>query len=273
MACGAIIAIAALAGCGSSGSDGANAAGPNGVYGPGGPFATAAAKAPGGPLAGTGTPGTGTPGTGTPGTGTPGTKGAGSTGAGSGAGKSGAAGHGAHPVVRVDGSVALEGEGARVPWLATIGAGVSVDAPRSVRAGSATPAEAATGFYQAFFGRRLADACGFVAPAQRAGCPVRLAAASGGAGSLRRSAIGLVVTKGAAALVTMTGVVCAPNGTPPSHCIGQYDPQWVFGHDYPFDELWDRIAQHGGNPLTATPFQRVAGHWYLDLTPAPWAGE
>ena len=87
--------------------------------------------------------------------------------------------------------------------------------------------------------------------------------------SLRRMAIGFVVTKGPAAIVTMTGVVCGPNGTRASHCVGQHDPQWVFGQDDSFDALWNRIAQHGGNPLTATPFQRVAGRWYLDLTPAP----
>jgi hypothetical protein len=259
MACGAIIAMAALAGCGSSGSDGAGVAGLNGIYGPGGPYAAAAARTPTGLLAGTGTPGT-------TGAGTPSVKGTGS-----GAGKPGAAGRAAYPVIRVDGSVALEGTGGRVSWLTAIGAGVSVNAPRSVRAGNDTPADAATGFYQAFYGRRLADACGYVAPSQRADCPARLAAASSRAGSLRSPAIGLVVVKGAAAIVTMTGVVCGPNGTRASHCLGQYDPQWVFARDYPFDELWDRIAQHGGNPLTATPFQRVAGRWYLDLAPAPSA--
>jgi hypothetical protein len=233
MACGAIItmaALAALAGCGSSGSDGADTAGPNGLYGAGGPFAATAAKTPAGVLAGAGQP--------------------------------------SRVAVRVDGSTAMEGRGYRVPWLPALGSGVSVSAPRSVRPGTATPANAATGFYQAFYAKRLTEACGFVGPAQRAGCPSALAAASARAGTLRSPAIGFVVTKGATALVTMTGVACGANGAGPGHCVAQRDPGYVFGPGYSFGTLWDQVAKAGGNPLTATPFQRVAGRWYLDLAPA-----
>ncbi len=259
MACGAIVAMAALVGCGASGSHHAAAATTalNGPYGAGGPYATAAPTGAGSHT-GTGTPGPTAGATASPAGAGP--SGQASPGSGKGAkaspdggqgtprgqatdspltatgtpGKADAAGHAStgmsgHAdagrvvrVVRVDGSTALERN--RVPWLTALGAGVSVNAPRSVRPGTDSPADAAAGFYQAFYGRRLPAACGYVVPAQRAGCAGRLGAASGRAGSLRSPAIGFVVTKGAVAIVTMTGLVCGANGTTAGNCLGQHDP-------------------------------------------------
>jgi hypothetical protein len=246
MAYGAIItaaglAGAVLAGCGSPGSGGADAAALNGVYGTGGPFATLGGQPPDAQLAGGGL---------------------------AGGGQTRHGGGASRRVARVAGSTAMEGSGYRVPWLPPLGAGVAVTAPRSVRPGTGSPASAAAGFYQAFYGKQPASACAWVVPSQRAGCPARLGAASGRAGTLRDPAVGFVVTRGPAAIVTMTGVTCGANGTRAAHCIAQRDPAWVFGQHYPFADLWSRLAAAGGNPLTATPFQRVAGHWYLNLRPA-----
>lgn len=163
------------------------------------------------------------------------------------------------PVVTVGGSVALDGV-TGLPWLFAIGAGVEVSAPATVRAATDTPADAAAGFYQAFYAQRLPQACGYVAPAQRAGCPARLRGA-GGADVLRVPAVGFAVQKADQALVTMTGVLCRPA----AGCLGQQNPGWIFAGSRSFDQLWALTAANGGNPLTVTPLVSDAGRWYVDL--------
>ena len=90
---------------------------------------------------------------------------------------------------KVDGSTALEGA-AGLPWLSALGAGVSASAPRAVRPGTDSPADATAGFYDAFYDQRFPAACGYVAPAQRAGCPVLPRESGGSADALRSAAIG-----------------------------------------------------------------------------------
>jgi len=165
--------------------------------------------------------------------------------------------------VQVGGSTALEGVSG-MPWLFGLGAGVTASAPESVRPGTDSPADAAAGFYDAFYAKRFAAACDYVAPAQRTNCPVRLRESSGSADSLDSPAIGFVAIKGSEALVTMTGLLCRTA----SKCVGQQNAHWIFGNSYTFDQLWSLTASQGGNPLTVTPFTNVAGRWYLDLRPS-----
>lgn len=165
--------------------------------------------------------------------------------------------------VKVDGSTAMDGFRG-MPWLLALGAGVGASAPSAVRPGTGTPADAAAGFYQAFYTQRFTAACGFVAPGQRAGCPARLRGSRGSTDALRIPAIGFSVVKGARALVTMTGTLCRAGGG----CIGQRNPRWIFGNSYTFDQLWALTAGDGGNPLTVTPLIMDAGRWYVDLTAA-----
>jgi hypothetical protein len=238
LAAGAIIALIGIAGCGASGSNrtvGSDATlAFNGAYGPGGPFEGlgAAGKAPGDPAR---------------------------------VGRS-TVQVGVSPV-QVGGSTALEGV-AGLRWLFALGPGVSASAPESVQPGTDSPADAAAGFYDAFYAKRFAAACDYVAPAQQANCPALLRKSGGSADSLDSPAIGFVVTKGNEALVTMTGLLCrAATG-----CIAQHNAQWIFGDSYTFDQLWSLTASQGGNPLTVTPFTKVAGHWYLDLRPSAAAG-
>jgi hypothetical protein len=270
MAAGAVIALAGIAGCGGGGPVGATGAGgvtgqsvaaaANGALGLNGPFGR------GGPFEGGGIGAAGR-------AGTAGTRGT----AGTGGGKSGTAaasgpagrsedkvaGRAGGSEVKVGGSAAMDGvEG--MPWLFALGAGVSASAPQTVRPGTGSPADAATGFYQAFYGQRFAAACDYVAPAQRSGCPARLRGSAGSADALRTPAIGFAVVKGGQALVTMTGALCRAA----SGCIGQQDPHWVFDNSYTFGQLWARTAGAGGNPLTVTPLTRDAGRWYVDLTAA-----
>jgi hypothetical protein len=184
------------------------------------------------------------------------------------AGPAGPAGGKSGHAVRVDGSVALDGV-TGLPWLFALGAGVQVSAPSTVRAGTGTPADAAAGFYQAFYAQRFPQACGYVVPAQRPGCPARLRGSRGRADVLRTAAIGFAVEKGDQALVTMTGALCRAA----AGCAGQQDPGWIFANSRTFDQLWAMTAANGGNPLTVTPLTRDAGHWYVDLTAAaPVAG-
>lgn len=170
------------------------------------------------------------------------------------------------PAVQVGGSTALDGV-TGLPWLFAIGAGVQVSAPATARAATDTPADATAGFYQAFYAQRFPQACGYVAPAQRAGCPARLRGA-GGADVLRVPAIGFVVQKADQALVTMTGVLCRPV----AGCLGQQNPGWIFADSRTFDQLWALTGANGGNPLTVTPLVSDAGQWYVDLAAAPAAG-
>jgi hypothetical protein len=256
MAAGAIIALFCIAGCGAAGPVRADAAatannglGFNGPYGLGGPFEgrQAAPAASGGAAGSSGTllGGTSAP--------------AVSATAGLANASSGKKGL----VVQVGGSTALEGIRA-LPWLVVLGAGVSVSAPLSVQPGTDSPADAAAGFYDAFYEQRFATACHFVPPAQRASCPVLLRESTGSADTLYNPAIGFVATTGHRALVTMTGLLCRPAGG----CVGQHNAHWSFGMSYSFGKLWSLTARDGGNPLTLTPFVQVAGHWYLDLTPS-----
>lgn len=166
-------------------------------------------------------------------------------------------------IVQVSGSTAMEGVH-RMTWLFALGYGISASAPLSVRPGTDTPADAAAGFYDAFYDHRFATACRYVAPARQASCPVLLSESSGSADTLYSPAIGFAVTKGDQALVTMTGVLCRTA----TSCVGQHNPHWIFGMSYPFDTLWSATARYGGNPLTVTPFIQVAGRWYLNLTPS-----
>ena len=171
------------------------------------------------------------------------------------------------PAVQVvGGSTALDGV-TGLPWLFAIGAGVEVSAPATVRPATDTPADATAGFYQAFYARRFPQACGYVAPAQQAGCPTRLSG-SGGADVLRIPAIGFAVQKADQALVSMTGVLCRPA----AGCLGQQNPGWIFAASRTFDQLWALTAANGGNPLTVTPLVSDAGRWYVDLAAAPAAG-
>jgi hypothetical protein len=162
--------------------------------------------------------------------------------------------------VQVSGSTALEATH-KMPWLFALGYGISASAPLSVRPGTDTPADAAAGFYDAFYEQRFAAACRYVVPARQASCPVLLGESSGSADALYSPAIGFVVAKGDQALVTMTGVLCRTA----AGCVGQHNPDWIFGMSYPFDMLWSATARDGGNPLTVTPFTRAAGRWYLNL--------
>jgi hypothetical protein len=256
MAAGALIALFCIAGCGAGGSGWAHAAatansglGFNGPYGLGGPYES---RQPA-PVAGGGA--TGSSGTllgGTSGPAVSATAGL----ANASSGKKGL-------IVQVGGSTALEGARA-LPWLVTLGAGVSASAPLSVQPGTDSPADAAAGFYDAFYEQRFATACDFVAPAQRASCPVLLSESTGSADTLDTPAIGFVATKGDRALVTMTGLLCRPA----AGCVAQHNAHWSFGMSYHFDTLWSLTARSGGNPLTVTPFTEVAGRWYLDLTPS-----
>jgi hypothetical protein len=256
LAAGAVIALFCIAGCGAAAPGGADAAatanqglGFNGPYGPGGPFerhrpVPAASAGP-----------AGSSGTLLGGTSVPAVSAA--------AGFANAASGKQETAVRVGGSTALEGA-RTLPWLTALGPGVSVSAPLSVQPGTDSPADAAAGFYDAFYARRLATACDFVPPAQRAGCPALLRASSGSADTLDSPAIGFVVTKGDEALVTMTGLLCRAAGG----CVAQHDAHWSFGMSYAFGTLWSLTARDGGNPLTVTPFRKVAGRWYLALAPS-----
>jgi len=240
IAAGAIAALAAITGCGGSGSTGAAgldaAATLNGPYGPGGPYLAALAS------------GTGTS-----------ARTAGSDALGNSSSRTAA-------TVEVAGSAALDG-GRGLSWTPPLGPGITVGAPPTVRPGTTSPTDAAAGFYDAFYARKVATACGYVVPAERVKCPAMLARSRPGAGTLRSAAIGFVVSKDSAALVTMTGFVCggraAPNG-----CLGQQNAHWIFEYSGTFDALWAGIAREGGNPLTATPLRRVAGRWYVDLAPS-----
>lgn len=228
IAAGAIAALAGITGCGAAGPDAAGTGatpGLNGPYGAGGPFATITRA---GPVAAGSTPGSA-------GTAAP---------------------------VRVDGSTALNGSHG-VWWLSALGYGVSVSAPQDVQPSTASPGDAEAGFYDAYYDRRPASACGYVVPAERAQCPASLRRSLAAAGSLRNAAVGFVVVKADEAIVTLTGLVCG--GPAADSCLGQHDPAWIFANAGTFDALWARLAAEGGNPLTGTPLHRVAGRWYVDL--------
>jgi hypothetical protein len=269
LAAGAVAALATVTGCSASGPDAAAGAPAtitlNGPYGVGGPFATVGAALPAGAAGPVRSPvPAGPTGSASP-RGSVAAAGAVSTGVAGSSGVAGSTGVAADKasVARVDGSTAFGGSH-KAPWLAPLGYGVSVSAPQTVRPGTAAPGDAEAGFYDAFYTGRLAAACAYVVPGQRGHCPASLRASRGAAGSLRNAAVGFVVAKGAQAVVTMTGLVCGGR-TAPSGCLGQRDPAYVFGNALTFEALWARIEQDGGNPLTATPLRRVAGHWYVDL--------
>jgi hypothetical protein len=237
---GAIIALIGIAGCGASGSNRTVRSDAtlafNGPYGLGGPFEGlgAAGKALGDTAR---------------------------------VGRSSSTVQVGGPPVQVGGSTALAGA-AHLRWLFALGPGVSASAPESVQPGTESPADAAAGFYDAFYAKRFAAACDYVTPAQRANCPALLRESRGSAESLDSPAIGFVVTKGSEALVTMTGLLCrAATG-----CIAQHNAHWIFGDSHTFDQLWSLTASQGGNPLTVTPFTKVGGRWYLDLRPSAAAG-
>jgi hypothetical protein len=234
-------ALAAMTGCasGPNSAAGPDAASPvNGSYGAGGPFATAAA----------------------------GRAGTSSRAAAGGDALANTSSRTSGAAVQVDGSAALSGIRG-LSWLPALGTGISVSAPQTVRPDMATPGDAEAGFYDAFYTGQPAAACDYVVAAERAKCPARLAGSADGAGTLRDAAIGFVVSKANAALVTMTGFVCGRRAAADG-CLGQQDPSWIFENSGTFDTLWTRIAQAGGNPLTATPLRRTAGRWYVDLTPS-----
>jgi hypothetical protein len=236
MAAGTLAALTAITGCGATGPDAAaepDATVPlDGPYGAGGPFAAAKLASPAAarPVTAGGT-------------------------------------QVASPAApaRVEGSTAFDGNH-RAPWLPALGYGVDVTAPSAVHPSTATPGDAEAGFYDAFYAGRLTEACGYLVPGQRVRCATTLGKSLAAAGSLRDPAVGFVVVKGDQAIVTMTGLTCGGRAAP-AGCLGQHDPAWIFGYHVTFDALWARIGQEGGNPLTATPFRRVAGHWYLDLKP------
>jgi hypothetical protein len=232
----ALVALIVITGCGAAGSNtaigGKAAAAANAALEFNGQFG------PGGPFEGTGTGGL-----------------ANTTG-----GKMGV-------TVQVGDSTALEGV-AGMRWLFALGAGVNASAPQTVRPGTDSPADAAAGFYDAFYEQRFATACDYVPPAQQANCPVLLRKSRGSADTLRSPAIGFVVIKGNEALVTMTGLLCRTA----TGCVGQHNARWIFADSYTFDRLWSLTATQGGNPLTVTPCSQVAGRWYLDLTPSATAG-
>ena len=169
--------------------------------------------------------------------------------------------------VRVGGSIQLN-QSRGIWWLPELGAGVSATAPATVRPGTASAADAEAGFYDTFYAGRMTAACGYVVPGERAGCLPRLTRAAAVAGTLRDAAIGYVVAKGSAALVSMTGLICG-GPSAPDGCLGQHSGGWVFEERQTFDTLWARLAAAGGNPLTATPLRLLAGHWYVDLNPSP----
>jgi hypothetical protein len=226
----AIIALFFITGCGAAGAPGATgvsaAASANGGLGLNGPFGR------GGPFEGTAAT----------------------------AGLANSSGGKIGVTVQVGGSTAME-EAHKMPWLFALGYGISASAPLIVRPGTDSPADAAVGFYDAFYEQRFAAACRYVVPARQASCPVLLRESSGSADTLDSPAIGFVVAKGDQALVTMTGVLCRTA----TGCVGQHNPDWIFGLSYPFDTLWSATARDGGNPLTVTPFTRAAGRWYLNL--------
>ena len=265
------MALISIAGCGAAGSNGAAGAGAppgfNGPFGRGGPFEGLSATGPANPgaagplgklLGGTSASRV---------TGTAGlalgrkVHGGGST------VRPGALGGSAVQVgasaVQVGGSTALEGR-VGMPWLFALGPGVSASAPESVQPGTDSPADAAAGFYDAFYARRFAAACDYVAPAQQANCLALLRKSGGSADSLDSPAIGFVVVKGNEALVTMTGLLCRTA----TGCVGQHNAHWIFLTSRTFDQLWSLTTSQGGNPLTVTPFTNVAGRWYLDLRPS-----
>ena len=236
MVAGALVALIGITGCGAAGSNtaigGKAVAAANAALGFNGQFGR------GGPFEGTGTVGL----------------------ANTTSGKIGV-------TVQVGGSTAMEGV-AGMPWLFALGAGVSASAPQTVRPGTDSPADAAAGFYDAFYEQRFATACDYVAPAQQANCPVLLRKSRGSADTLQSPAIGFVVIKGNEALVTMTGLLCRTA----TGCVAQHNAHWIFGDSYTFDRLWSLTATQGGNPLTVTPCTQVAGRWYMDLTPSASAG-
>jgi hypothetical protein len=164
--------------------------------------------------------------------------------------------------IGVSGSMALVGVH-RVPWLPALGPGVSLTAPLTVTPGTDSPADAAAGFYQAYYAQRYAAACGYVAPAQRPGC-AELLGRSTVSYSLVSLALGFIVAKDAKALVTMTGAICQGAGRA-RQCATETSSHWVFNDGVLFDELWPLTARQTLNPLVMTPCSQVGGHWYVAL--------
>jgi hypothetical protein len=151
----------------------------------------------------------------------------------------------------------------RLPWLAALGPGVGLTAPLTVTPGTDSPADAAAGFYRAYYAQRYAAACGYLAPSRRAGCAALLARSSAGY-SLVRLAIGFIVAEDSRALVTMTGALCRGDGAA-RQCAAETSAHWVFNDGLAFDDIWLLIARQSMNPLVATPCTQVGGRWYVDL--------
>ena len=138
------------------------------------------------------------------------------------------------------------------------GSANGVSAPASVHPGTATPADAVDGYYQAIFQGNYALACTYVLQDEPCG---------GGSGPQATGGITIgqveVSTSGIFALVEITGKLCGPGG----HCESNSNPAaGLPTGSESVQRAWADSVVTGNDFAPTRAEESSSGGWYVDLT-------
>jgi hypothetical protein len=169
-------------------------------------------------------------------------------------------------LLAVAGCGARAGAGSPPTWAASLGSGVTVEAP-ALKPVSGSPQAVVTAYVHALDSGNFAGACGYVVPSYQAAC--KSAVAENGdqlamppGPAYHGFTVGYTLIDGGQALVGATGQLCVQ--TQAQTCVGNSDPAAVLDSGKSFAALWARALQAQSGAYSPIPCVEVNGAWYLD---------
>ena len=174
-------------------------------------------------------------------------------------------------LLAVAGCSSSEGTGGAVPpWAASLGPGVTVEAPAFAPV-KGSPQAVVTAYVHTLDSRNFAGACGYAVPSDQAACESSIAEngnqhAMPPGDSYNGFAVGYTLIDGHQALVGATGQLCVL--TQAQTCVGNSDPAAVLDSGKSFAALWTRAVDAPSDAYSPIPCVQVNGTWYLDLAGA-----
>jgi hypothetical protein len=152
-------------------------------------------------------------------------------------------------------------------WAATLGHGVTVQAPAQAPPGHGSPGAAIEGYARQLNAKDFAGMCGYFQPSMQAQCTEGVsaitAAEKAGMPTMQNLLLGYVAVDNDKALVGYTGKSCQTTG-----CDKNADPAAVFATNRSsFTTLFAKEVKAGSsNAYGLIPCIEVSGKWYLYLS-------
>lgn len=151
-------------------------------------------------------------------------------------------------------------------WAASLGPGVTVEAPAS-KPVNGSPQGVVTDYVRALDSRDFTGACGYAVPADQTACKAEIAEngsqhAMPPDDTYNGFTVGYTLIDGHQALVGATGQLCVL--TQAQTCVSNSNPAAVLDSGKSFAALWTLAVHATSGAYSPIPCVQVSGTWYLD---------